>query len=195
MFFHHHHHRHDRDDHHERHFAHRRFGRFIHEAALRGRHMRHGGGRVFDQGDLRWVILKLIADKPSHGYELIKAIEERLGGAYSPSPGVVYPTLTLLEELGYVTVVQSEGARKAYGITEEGTKALEENQAAVDAIFQRIDAVAERAGGGPAPQVVRAMENLRTALRLKLEQGKLNDAQVAAIAQALDAAARDVEGA
>jgi len=160
---------------------------------MRGRRDRHGGGRVFDQGDLRWVILKLIAEKPSHGYELIKAIEDRLGGAYSPSPGVVYPTLTLLEDLGYVAVVQSEGAKKAYGITEDGTKALEENLATVETIFQRIAAVAERAGGGPAPQIVRAMENLRTALRLKLEQGTLTDAQVADIARSLDAAAQGVE--
>ncbi len=163
------------------------------ERGAHGRRERHGGGRVFDQGDLRWVILKLISEKPSHGYELIKAIEDRLGGAYSPSPGVVYPTLTLLEEMGLVAVVQSEGARKAYGITEEGAKALEENRPAVEAIFERIAAVAERSGGGPAPQVVRGMENLRTALRLKLEGGKLTEAQAAHIANALDAAAQAVE--
>jgi len=161
---------------------------------MHGRGSRHGGGgRVFDQGDLRWVILKLISEKPSHGYELIKAIEERLGGAYSPSPGVVYPTLTLLEELGFVAVVQSDGAKKAYGITDEGAKALEENLSTVETIFQRIAAVAERAGGGPAPQVVRGMENLRTALRLKLERGGLSEIQAVAIAKALDAAAQAIE--
>src|SRR5271168_1704432 len=88
-----------------------------------GRHGRRG--RVFEQGDLRYVLLKLIADKPSHGYELIKDIEERLGGAYSPS--VIYPTLTLLEELGYIRAAQSEGARKAFEITDEGRDALEKN--------------------------------------------------------------------
>src|SRR5271163_3127511 len=77
-----------------------------------GRRGRHG--RVFEQGDLRLVLLKLIADKPSHGYELIKAVEEAVGGAYSPSPGLVYPTLTLLEEMGYVEVVESDGGKKAY---------------------------------------------------------------------------------
>jgi len=151
-------------------------------------------GRVFEQGDLRWVLLRLIADKPSHGYELIKAIEERLGGVYSPSPGVIYPTLTLLEDMGLIAAVQSEGARKAFTITDEGRAALETNKATVEAIFQRIAQMAERAGGGPAPQIVRAMENLRTALRLRLEAGKLADIDVARIAAALDAAAKAVEG-
>ena len=74
-----------------------------------GGHHRGGGrggrlGRVFDHGDLRYVLLQLIAEKPRHGYELIKAIEEKFGGTYSPSPGSIYPTLTLLEELGYLRV-------------------------------------------------------------------------------------------
>src|SRR5665213_1857976 len=159
-----------------------RFGRFMHERSTHGPR-RHGGGRVFDQGDLRWVILKLISQKPSHGYELIKQIEDQLGGAYSPSPGVVYPTLTLLEDLGYVSAVVSEGAKKAYAITEEGTAALDENKATVETIFQRIAAVAERAGGSPAPQIVRAMENLRLALRLKLERGQLGEAKITDIAK------------
>jgi DNA-binding PadR family transcriptional regulator len=187
---------HHKDRHRERHHSHPRggrFGRLLHETHLHGRRERHGGGRVFDQGDLRWVILKLVSEKPSHGYELIKAIEERLSGAYSPSPGVVYPTLTLLEDLGYVAVVQTEGAKKAYGITEDGSKALADNLATVEAIFQRIEAVAERTGGGPAPQIIRGMENLRLALRLKLEQGRLDEARISAIAKALDEAAHIIE--
>ena len=99
------------------------------------RHM-HGGrggrGRVFDQGDLRFVLLGLIAEKPRHGYEIIKEIEDRLGGAYSPSPGVIYPTLTLLEELGYASVTE-DGGKKLYAITPEGEAALAANKAAVDA--------------------------------------------------------------
>jgi DNA-binding PadR family transcriptional regulator len=165
----------------------------MHDHPLRGERGR-GGGRVFDQGDLRWVILRLLADKPSHGYELIKAIEEQLGGAYSPSPGVIYPTLTLLEDMGFATVTPGAGAKKAYAITPEGEAALAENKAAIDAIFQRIAAVAARTAGGPAPQIVRAMENLRMALRLKLEAGGLSDQTVAGIAQALDAAALAIEG-
>ena len=168
-------------------------GHFLRERGMRGGR-RHGvGGRIFDQGDLRWVILKLISQKPSHGYELIRAIEERLGGAYSPSPGVVYPTLTLLEDLGYIAAAQSDGAKKAFSITPEGATALADNTPAVDTIFQRIAAIAERLGGGPAPQILRAMENLKMALRLKLERGKLTDAEVARIAAALDAAVGEIE--
>ena len=169
------------------------WGRHLHDRAMRGSRGHVGGGRVFDQGDLRWVILKLISETPSHGYELIRAIEERLGGAYSPSPGVVYPTLTLLEDLGYITAAQSDGAKKAFTITPEGVTALADNSASVDSIFQRIAAIAERVGGGPAPQIIRAMENLRMALRLKLERGKLADADVTRITAALDAAVKEIE--
>ena len=160
------------------------------------RHHGHGSSRssrVFDQGDLRYVILRLIAEKPSHGYELIKEIEDRLGGAYSPSPGTIYPTLTLLEELGFATVAAGDGTKKAYAITDAGRETLEKNRATVEAIFSKIDEVAKRAGNVTPPQIVRALENLRLALRLRLERGKLSDAQVADVAAALDAAAATVE--
>jgi len=159
-----------------------------HDIGRRGRR-----GRVFEQGDLRYVLLQLLADKPSHGYELIKEIEERLGGAYTPSPGVVYPTLTLLEELGFIRGVQSEGARKAFEITDEGRAALAENKHIVDDIFRRISEAAERFGAPPPHQIVRAMENLRLALRLRLERGKLSDEQIADVAAALDAAAQTLD--
>src|SRR5689334_2417059 len=99
-----------------------------------GGHQRGGRGgrlpRVFDQGDLRYVLLQLISEKPSHGYDLIKAIEEKFGGMYSPSPGIVYPNLSLLEELGYLrSEAAPEGTRKLYTITEEGTNYLTANRA------------------------------------------------------------------
>ncbi|WP_244532358.1 PadR family transcriptional regulator [Methylocapsa palsarum] len=151
------------------------------------------GGRMFAQGDLRFVVLKLISDKPSHGYEIIKAIEDRLAGAYSPSPGVVYPTLTLLEELGQIRVQEADGPRKLFAITPEGEAALDQNRGLVDTIFGRIAEINERHGGGPAPQIVRAMENLKMALRIRLSRGPLNADQVAAIASTLDDAAKAVE--
>jgi hypothetical protein len=83
-----------------------------------GRHAhRHegGSGRLFDYGELRFVLLRMIAQTPRHGYELIKAIEERMGGTYSPSPGVIYPTLTLLEEQGYATVTADSGKKQVHG--------------------------------------------------------------------------------
>jgi DNA-binding PadR family transcriptional regulator len=151
------------------------------------------GGRVFEQGDLRYVILKLISEKPSHGYEIIKAIEDRLGGAYSPSPGVIYPTLTLLEETGLIAASQSEGPRKLFEITPEGRAALERDKPTVEAIFARMEEVNTRLGGGPSPQMIRAYENLKTALRLRVRSGPLSPAQINAIANLLDEAAKTVE--
>ncbi|QBR72829.1 PadR family transcriptional regulator [Beijerinckiaceae bacterium] len=149
---------------------------------------------MFDQGDLRLVVLKLISEKPSHGYEIIKAVEDRLGGAYSPSPGIIYPTLTLLEEQGLIRVESTDGPRKLYAVTPEGETLLERNSALVQAIFSRIAEINARHGGGPAPQIVRAMENLKLALRLRLSQGPLGAEQIAKIATILDEAAKGVEG-
>jgi DNA-binding PadR family transcriptional regulator len=162
---------------------------------------RHGGGggrsglgRFFAHGDLRLVILHLIAEKPRHGYELIKAIEERVAGAYSPSPGVIYPTLTLLEELGYVTVsAAGEGARKLHEVTAHGRAFLEANRPALDALLARMEEAGRARGDGPPPQVVRAMENLKLALRLRRSRGPLGAEQADAVAAALDAAATTVE--
>ncbi|WP_459673870.1 PadR family transcriptional regulator [Acidisoma sp. 7E03] len=151
-----------------------------------------GRGRFFEQGQLRLVLLALIAEAPRHGYEIIKAIEDRLGGGYSPSPGVIYPTLTLISELGYATVSETEGGRKLYTITEEGRAHLAENQAMVDAILARM-ARASESFGGRSPQIVRAIENMKTALRLRLARGPLTEPEAQAIAEALDAAARTIE--
>jgi DNA-binding PadR family transcriptional regulator len=188
-----------KNDYNERHR--RRFGRggsgFGRSGHGGHRHGRGGGGRrrdrVFDHGDLRFVILQLIAEQPRHGYEIIKAIEEKLAGAYSPSPGVIYPTLTLLEELGYVTVASSDGSKKLHAITEEGAAYLQANRASVDAVFARMAEARSAHGGDPAPQIVRAMENLTLALRLRLGRGSLTEAQNRAIAAAIDAAAIAVE--
>lgn len=160
---------------------------------------RHGGGRsglgrFFAHGDLRLVILALIAEKPRHGYEIIKAIEERVGGSYSPSPGVIYPTLTLLEELGYVTVAATaEGGRKLHEVTEQGRAFLEANRPTLDALLARMDEAGRAQGDGPAPQVVRAMENLKLAMRMRMARGPLTTDQADAVAAALDAAATAVE--
>jgi len=102
----------------------------------RGRGHRRGG-RLFEQGDLKLVILRLLEEKPRHGYEIIKELEERSGGRYAPSPGIVYPTLTMLEEMGYASSVD-EGGRKVYSITAEGRKYLADNQTTVDDVFHRL---------------------------------------------------------
>lgn len=149
-------------------------------------------GRLFDHGDLRYILLRLIADKPRHGYDLIKDIEEQLGGMYSPSPGVVYPTLTLLEELGYVTATP-EGTKKLYGITSTGTGFLETNKPVVNAIFGRMAEAARAFGGGPAPEILRAMQNLRAALAVRIRKGPMTDEQVRAVTAVLDRAVGEIE--
>jgi DNA-binding PadR family transcriptional regulator len=150
------------------------------------------GGRVFHHGALRLVVLALIAEAPRHGYEIIKAIEERLAGSYSPSPGVIYPTLTLLQEVGHVTVEEHEG-KKRYSITDEGRQFLAANQPAVDAAMARMQQVNTQHGGGPAPQIIRAMENLKLSLRLRMGRGPLSTEELQAVASAIDAAALAVE--
>jgi DNA-binding PadR family transcriptional regulator len=150
-------------------------------------------GRVFDRGDLRYVLLHLIAEKPRHGYELIKAIEEQFGGMYSPSPGVIYPTLTLLEELGYLRPETAEGTRKLYSITAEGTGFLAANRALVDAILGRMAETGRAYAGGPAPEIRRAWQNLELALSIRIGRGPLDSAQVHAITEALDRVAGEIE--
>jgi DNA-binding PadR family transcriptional regulator len=154
------------------------------------------GGRVFGHGGLRFVLLQLIADKPSHGYELIKAIEERLGGRYSPSPGIVYPTLTLLEELGCVSVDSAEGGgRKRYTITDTGREFLAANRTTTDEMMARMSAGVDGAGprGGRPPQVVRAIENLKLAMRMRLSREALTEQQAHEFAAVLDSAAQQLE--
>lgn len=161
-----------------------------------GRGFERGGGRrlgrLLEHGDLRFVILALLQDKPSHGYELIRALEERTGGAYRPSPGVIYPTLSLLEDEGFARQTGEEGGRKAYEITETGREALERNKPAVEAVFARLDDAA-RASPRSSPRVERAMQNLHVALKLRLQGERPTDAQIDAITAALDEAAAKIE--
>jgi len=151
-----------------------------------------GRGRMFDNGDLRLVVMQLLSERPRHGYEIIKALEERVGGGYSPSPGVVYPTLTLLEELGQASVSEERTGRKLYTLTSDGRLALAVNQQAADAIFARLESGAALRSG-PPPSVVRAMENLSAAVRRRLQGRQADEAEIRAIAAAIDAAARVVD--
>lgn len=162
----------------------------------RGRHRHHRGGRrghrLFDYGDLRLLLLAMIAERPSHGYELMKAVEERFGGAYTPSPGVIYPTLAWLEDMGYAAIESEDAGRKRYRVTSEGEAFLTANRAAADALLARASGAG--AGRGYAPvSVVRAMENLKLAMRLRFRSGPVDEAAAETIATALDTAARAVE--
>jgi DNA-binding PadR family transcriptional regulator len=149
---------------------------------------------LFDYGELRLVVLAMIGEEPRHGYELMRAIEERLGGSYSPSPGVIYPTLSWLEDMGYAQVETETAGRKRYRITPEGEAFLKANRAALDDLFSRIGSAGKggRYEGVPSP-VIRGMENLKLALRLRLRRGPLDAEAAEKIAALLDAAAQGVE--
>ena len=161
----------------------------------RGRHGGRGGriGRFFEHGDLRLVILQLIAEKPRHGYEIIKEIEEKFGGMYSPSPGTVYPTLTLLEDLGYARARPEEGGKKIYEITDEGRAHLAENQPVIDDIFERIADFAQSIFGEPMMEVHRAMKDVGRAVYASKSSSRSAE-QIAKIREILKRAATEIEG-
>lgn len=153
-----------------------------------------GGGprrRVFDSGELRLVLLKLIAEQPRHGYELIKAIEERSGGVYAPSPGVVYPTLTLLADMGLIEE-QPDGQRKRFAITAEGEAELAREAETADGALARLDELAKLSARTDAAPIRRAMRSLHSAVHARLGEDADRDTQLA-VAAILDEAASKIE--
>ena len=161
------------------------------EATRNGR----GGGRrrMFDGGELRLVLLKLIADEARHGYDLIRQIEAITGGAYAPSPGVVYPTLTLLDEMGLIEERQAEGSKKLFAVTGSGTTHLDENKDLVETLMARLAEVGAERARGDNSSVRRAMMNLRAVLQNRLASGDVDaDALHAAVAL-IDDAAQKIE--
>jgi DNA-binding PadR family transcriptional regulator len=150
------------------------------------------GGRLFDSGELRLVILSYLAEKPSHGYEIMKGIAEKMGGVYMPSAGVVYPTLNQLEDEGFATT-STEGGKKQYTITDAGRTEVEANRARIDLLLGRIRQIGEAYGSRRAPEIMRAMHNCKLALKLKFDSGDLTSDQIRKIAEILDGAAKEIE--
>ena len=155
-------------------------------------HRGGGGKRLLARGDLRWLILSLIAETgPAHGYELIKAIEAKMGGAYAPSPGVIYPTLTLLEDMGALEGVTADG-KKRYAITEAGHALMAENAGAVADLHDTLKRFAHRAARPAA--IGEAIQRLREVVQAKLaEEAPLDEARIKAVADILAQAADRVE--
>lgn len=172
-------------------FADRRFAR-----GFFGRHFKHhergGGDRLLGHGDLRLIALSMIAEAPRHGYELIRAIEERSGGSYAPSPGAIYPTLTLLEDEGFATV-QAESGKKLYTVTAEGIAYLDGNRPAVDAAMERL--VGSGKGGSLSgfARVMQARHALRHAIKSKLRESGFDAGRLEAIAKLLEDATAAVQ--
>ena len=148
--------------------------------------------RPLGQGDLRWLALDLIAAQPRHGYEVIKAIEDAVHGHYTPSPGTVYPMLTLLEETGLIES-ETQGAKKLYSLTELGRAEIEANASAIESAKARLTEALTRFGGAPAPELFRAMDNLRAAIHVRLSKGELSPQALAKVTAALDQAAKEIE--
>lgn len=150
-------------------------------------------GRVFGHGDLRLVILALIAEKPRHGYDLIRAIEDKFGGAYAPSPGAVYPTLTMLEEQDYIRAETPEGTKKLYKVTSEGEAFLAENRDTVDGVMARMDLAASAFANHSTPDMVReAYYTLKHALHMR--RGPWTQAEAERVRTIMEKAARDIVG-
>ena len=150
-------------------------------------------GRMFESGELRLVLLKLIADDPRHGYDLIRAIEELTGGEYAPSPGVIYPTLTLLQDMGMIEEAEAEGPRKAFQATDEGRALLEDKADEVEGLFKRLGDLAPDHGESAGPAIGRAVKNLMTALRHRVGRDGLDDELLHEITTILDEAAQRIE--
>lgn len=156
-----------------------------------GRRGGGGGGRVFGPGDLRLLLLAAIADKPRHGYELIKDLETQFGGGYAPSPGSVYPTLTLLEELGYVRATTSEGSKRLFEITAEGNSYLRDNESALNSARKRMEMAARAVSGEMAPDAIHhAMHTLKAALMF--HRGGWEAAEIIRVAKVIEDAAEAI---
>jgi DNA-binding PadR family transcriptional regulator len=154
---------------------------------------KRGRRRMFDAGELRLVLLKLIADQPRHGYDLIRAVEELTHGTYAPSPGIVYPTLTMLQDMGLIEEAKGEGARKAFQVTAEGGAHLAEKAEEVAALIARLEDIGSdqrKAGGAP---IKRAVGNLLSALWHRATREDVGEGTLHEIAAILDEAAQKIE--
>ncbi len=167
-----------------------RFWAFGGPAGHRPRH--RPGGKWFESGEMRLVILRLIREKPRHGYEIIKALEERMGGCYTPSAGTVYPTLQLLEDQGFVRIVE-EGGKKVYHITPEGERYLDEHQDALSDIGERIKEAMRGVVGGHIAEVNQAFGRLARLTFKEAWRSGPESERTQRIAEVLKRAAAEIE--
>ncbi|MCA0244196.1 MAG: PadR family transcriptional regulator [Proteobacteria bacterium] len=126
---------------------------------------------MFEQGAIKLLALGVLAERPCHGYDLIKAIEDLVGGDYSPSPGVIYPTLAYLADMGWATAADDAGGRRQYTITAGGREQLERQRDELAALQDRLRGVRREASARGAPEIQRAMDNLKATLRVRFARG------------------------
>jgi DNA-binding PadR family transcriptional regulator len=168
--------------------GHHHFHPHMHGHGFFGHH-RGGGGRgpkMFDSGAMRYVVLQLISEKPRHGYDIIKELETRAGGSYTPSPGAIYPLLAMLYDMGHVSI-SHEGAKKLHTITPEGQAFLDENRQMVDAVMARLSEPGE--GGGDIRTLMHA---LKEAVIRRARDGSATETRLDAIRAILRKAAADI---
>ena len=134
----------------------------------------------------------LLSERPSYGYQLIRTMEERLAGGYTPSAGAIYPTLTMLEEEGFVEAKEEE-KRKVYSITPEGTEYLESNRARLDEIIQRLEQAGKTFARHRSPELMKAFGNLRGAVSARLSREGISEERLQLMAEAIDAAAKAID--
>ncbi len=154
----------------------------------------HGrGGRMFEQGAIKLLALSLVAERPCYGYDLIKFIEGLVGGDYSPSPGVIYPTLAYLVDMGWATVADGEAGRKQYTVTPAGLEQLERQRADLSALQERLKGVREGAGARRSPDIMRAMGNLKAVLQTRFAQEGADAGLARRVAALIDEAALAIQ--
>lgn len=154
---------------------------------------RRGRARMFESGELRLVLLKLLADQPRHGYELIKAIEDMTGGDYAPSPGIVYPTLTMLDDMGLIAEQKSKESKKVYEATDEGRAHLAENEGEVADLIERLEEAGSRRRRHQKPEIGRAIGNMMQALKNRVARDGWNEELLNEVVDILDDAAKKIE--
>jgi DNA-binding PadR family transcriptional regulator len=157
-----------------------------------GHGFRHGRERLFDAGDIKLVILKLLSEQPSYGYQIMKTMEERLAGGYIPSAGIVYPTLTMLAEEG-LAVESLDGTKRVYSITPQGQDFLEAHKERIGELFARLDEAGEGFRRGRSPEVMKAFHNLRNAVLARISRETITPERILQIAKAINDAARAVD--
>ncbi len=177
---------------HERHERHGLHGGHEHGGMLEGK-SRQRRERLFDANDIRLLILHFLSSNTAHGYELIKSIEATAKGEYVPSPGIIYPNLSLLEEMGLIAAVESDSSKKAWMLTEEGQASLAEQHDELSHVMTRLESLGVLGDNRRIPEIQRAIHNFKMALNTKLGQSELPKETLYKIIDTLDQAAKDIE--
>jgi DNA-binding PadR family transcriptional regulator len=170
------------------------FGNFASDSGdFGGRNRKRRKKRMFDSGELRLVLLKLIPDEPRHGYDPIRAIEEITAGEYTPSPGIIYPTLNFLEDGALIKPVESDDSRKTFKISKGGKAELKEKAEEVEALMARLEGLGQRETKVDSAAIKRAMGNLFAVLGHRLSAKGIDEDLVREVTDILDEAAQRIE--